>query len=82
MKDHRLCKVAFQADMRLGLGWFAGLKDALREYDIRMPWNLGDFDLVSSCRALKDKLIFQGMTAEPHNCLQQTVSSDLLQLQN
>ena len=30
MKDHRLCNVAFQADMRLGLGWFAGLKDALR----------------------------------------------------
>ena len=75
MSEHRLCKVAFQADMRLGLGWFAGLKDVLREYDIRIPRSLGELDLVTSCRTLKDTFILRGMTAEPHNHLQSTYFS-------
>ena len=43
LNDHRLtvCKVTFQADMHMGLGWFVGWKDALREYDIHMPRTLG-----------------------------------------
>ena len=60
---------------RSRLARFEGLKDALREYGIRMPRSLGDFDLVSSCRALKDKFILQGMTAEPNNHLQYTYFS-------
>ena len=53
--------------MRLGLEWFAksaSLKDVGREYDIGMPWSLGEFSLVSSCHAVKDKFILQGMTTD------------------
>ena len=75
MNEHRLCKVAFRADMRLGLGWFAGLRDVLREYDICMPRSLENFDLTSSCRALKDKFILQGMTADQDSHLQCTYFS-------
>lgn len=75
MNENRVCKVAFQADMSLGLGWFAGLKDVLREHDIRMPRQLEEFDLTSSSRALKDSFIFQSMTAAPDNHLQSTYFS-------
>ena len=75
MDETRLCKVAFQADMQLGLQWFSGLKDELRQHDIRMPRSLADFNLVATSRALKDSFIPKGMTAEPNNQLQCTYFS-------
>ena len=68
MNEHRLHKIAFQADMRLGLGWFAGIKGMLMsysismsfkltEYDISMPWYLGEVDLFCSCHALKEEQV-------------------------
>ena len=75
MNEHRLCKVAFEADRLRGLGWLAGLKDVLREYDIRMPRSLQEFDLTSSSRALKDKFILQYMTADADSHLQSTYFS-------
>ena len=53
MDDSRLCKVAFQADLHLGLQWFSGIRDELRLHDIRMPRSLADFDLTATSRALK-----------------------------
>ena len=75
MNENRLCRAEFQADMQLGLGWYSGLKDALRTFNIRMPRSPADFDLLSSSRALKDKYILQGMTAEPDSHLQLTYFS-------
>ncbi len=75
MDESRLCKVAFQADLQLGLQWFSGIRDELRLHYIRMPRSLTDFDLVATCRALKDSYILKGMTAEPNNHLQCTYFS-------
>ena len=75
LDDSRLCKIAFQADMQLGLRWFAGLKDELRQHDIRMPRSLAEFCLTTTSRALKDSYIRQGMTAEPSSHLQCTYFS-------
>ena len=75
MDDSRLCKVAFQADVQLGLQWFSGFRDELRLHDIRMPRSLADFDLTATSRALKESFILQGMTAEPSSHLQCTYFS-------
>ena len=75
MDDSRLCKVAFRADVQLGLQWFSGIKDELRLHDIRLPRSLADFDLAATSRALKDSFILQGMTAEPSSHLQCTYFS-------
>ena len=75
MDENRLCKMAFKADMKLGLQWLSGIKDELRHHDIRLPRSLIDFDLASTSRALKDSFILKAMTAEPNSHLQCTYFS-------
>ena len=75
MDNTRLCKVAFQTDMQLGLKWYSGLRDELRQHNIRMPRSLAEFCLSTTSRALKDSYILQCMTADPNNHLQCTYFS-------
>ena len=77
MDEHRLCKIALQADAQLGFryGWLSGLKAELLKHDIRISRTLAEFDLAGTSRALKDSYILQGMTAEPDNHLQSTYYS-------
>ena len=37
LEGSRLCKVAFEADVQLGLGWYHGLQDQLRSHGVRLP---------------------------------------------
>jgi hypothetical protein len=75
MSDHRLVKKVFLADQQLGLGWFSGLKDELREFQLRMPRCLTDWDFAASLRELKDKSILAAMSPDPESHLQVTYYS-------
>lgn len=75
MSDRRLIKRVFLADQQLGLGWVFGLKNELREYDLRMPRRLTECNFAAYFRELKDKSILAAMSPDPQSHLQVTYHS-------
>ena len=75
MSDDRLVKKVFLADQQLGLSWFSGLKDELREFQMRMPRCLTDWGFAALSRELKDKSVSLAMSSDPDSNLQKTYFS-------
>ena len=72
LDDHRLCKIAFQADWQKGLGWMHGISSQLRAHRLRGPTVRRSIDHASCARAVRDSVILKHMSAEPGNHLQET----------